>query len=259
MYIDTHCHLTFPDFDPDRSTVIGNAKKAGVRCCIVPGVDLRSSEQSILLAKQYAGFIYAGIGFHPYEAQTLPNIQILETLIDASVVAIGECGLDYHQYKGEDAKSKKTNQIRLFDEHCKLALRYNLPMIIHCRDAFDDLFSVLDSQPSMPKGVLHCFSGGPQELRMASARNLYVGLDGNVTFSKKLQFMASLLPLSMLVLETDAPYLTPEPHRGKRNEPKYLPLVAKTVAIQKNIPQEVVANETTKNARTLFSLSDLSS
>ncbi|MCX8009140.1 MAG: TatD family hydrolase [Patescibacteria group bacterium] len=254
MYIDTHCHLTFQDFDEDRSMVIGNAKKAGVKQFIVPGVDLLSSRLSVELSTKHPNVVFSAVGFHPYEAQHLPNVHDLKPFIGETVVAIGECGLDYHLYKGEEAKSKKTNQIRLFDEHCKLAIEYNLPMIIHCRDAFDDLFSVLDSQPSLPRGVLHCFSGGTQELRMAAARKLFVGLDGNVTYSKKLQFMASLIPLSMLLLETDAPYLTPEPHRGTRNEPKYLPLVAKTIAIQQNIPQTTVAQHTTENAKHLFNL-----
>jgi TatD DNase family protein len=254
MYIDTHCHLTFQEFDEDRAMVIGNAKKAGVKQFIVPGVDLLSSRLSIELASQNKTSIFSAIGFHPYEAQQLPDVHTIESLINDSVVAIGECGLDYHLYKGEEAKGKKTNQMRLFDEHCKLALRYNLPLIIHCRDAFDDLFSVLDSQPSMPRGVIHCFCGGPQELRMASIRKLFIGLDGNVTFSKQLQFIGSMVPLSMLLLETDAPYLTPIPHRGKRNEPKYIPLIAKTIAMQQNMTQEEVGMQTTQNAQTLFRL-----
>lgn len=254
MYIDTHCHLTFQEFDNDRSMVIGNAKKAGIKQFVVPGVDLLSCRLSIELAKAHPSVIFSAVGFHPYEAQERPDIQQIESLIDNSVVAIGECGLDYHLYKGEDATSKKTNQIRLFDEHCKLALKYDLPLIMHCRDAFDDFFSVLDSQKTMPKGVIHCFSGGPQEIRMASVRKLFLGIDGNVTFSKQLQLVATMIPLEILLLETDSPYLTPIPHRGTRNEPKYIPFIAKTIALQQQVPIESIAIQTTKNAKTIFKL-----
>ncbi len=255
MYIDTHCHLTFQEFDEDRAMVIGNAKKAGVKQFIVPGVDILSSRLSLKLSATQPGVIFSAIGFHPYEAQELPDLTQIESLINNQVVAIGECGLDYHLYKGEDATSKKTNQMRLFDEHCKLALKYDLPLIMHCRDAFDDFFQILDNQSVMPKGVIHCFSGGPQEIRMASKRNLYLGVDGNVTFSKQLQLVATMIPLSSVLLETDSPYLTPIPHRGTRNEPKYIPLIAKTIALQQKVTIESVAIESTQNAHKLFHLS----
>lgn len=254
MYIDTHCHLTFPDFHEDRAMVIGNAKKAGVKQFIVPGVDLLSSKLSLELSATQPENIFSAIGFHPYEAQEMPDITQIESLMNDNVVAIGECGLDYHLYKGEEATSKKTNQMRLFDEHCKLALKHDLPLIMHCRDAFDDFFTVLDSQPSMPKGVIHCFSGGPQEIRMASLRKLYLGIDGNVTFSKQLQLVVTMVPLAMLLLETDSPYLTPIPHRGTRNEPKYIPLIAKTIALQQQVTVESIALETTQNAKKLFKI-----
>lgn len=255
MFIDTHCHLTFQDFEEDRAMVIGNAKKAGVKQFIVPGVDFLSSRLSTELSIKNSESIFSAVGFHPYEAQELPDIFILEQFITNQVVAIGECGLDYHLYKGEDATSKKTNQMRLFDDHCKLALKYDLPIIMHCRDAFDDFFDVLDNQKTMPRGVIHCFSGGPQEIRMAAKRNLFLGVDGNVTFSKQLQLVVTMLPLSMLLLETDSPYLTPAPHRGTRNEPKYIPLVAQTIALQQKKTIQEIADETTRNAQNLFQLS----
>lgn len=257
MYIDTHCHLVFEEFNDDRAMVIGNAKKAGVKQFIVPAVDWLSSTLTIELSSHHEE-IFSALGFHPYEAQEIPDLSGLEKLINNKVVAIGECGLDYHMYKGEEAAGKKTNQIRLFDEHCKLALKYDLPLIMHCRDAFDDFFKVLDSQETMPRGVIHCFSGGPQEIRMAAIRKLYMGVDGNVTYSKQLQLVATMLPLPLVLLETDSPYLTPEPHRGTRNEPKYIPLIAKTIATQQKITVEAVAMETTENARRLFHLPTIS-
>src|SRR5258706_399318 len=181
MFIDTHCHLTFAEFDPDRAMVIGNAKKAGVKKFICPSVDPFSAGQVVELASKHPGVIYAAIGYHPYEAQNNPDISQLKKLILKStindppagrqglrsIVAIGEIGLDYHMYKDEEALGKKQNQKILFEEQLRLALVHNLPVIMHCRDAFEDFFGVLDSLPTMPHGVIHCFSGGLQELRFA--------------------------------------------------------------------------------------------
>lgn len=249
MFIDTHCHLTFPELNPDRAMVIGNAKKAGVKQFICPGVDPLSSKQTVALAQKYPRVVFAAVGYHPYEAQHNPPVNQLQT---QGVVAIGEIGLDYHQYKGEAAVGKKQNQKILFEEQLRLALKHNLPVIMHCRDAFEDFFNVLDALPSVPQGVIHCFSGGLQELRFAQERNLFVGIDGNVTYSKQLQGIVPHIPLPMLTLETDAPYLTPVPHRGARNEPKYIPLIAKYIAELMRVDVKEVEKETTENARSLF-------
>lgn len=252
MFIDTHCHLNFPQFDNDRAMVIGNAKKAGVKQCINPGVDLLSSRQAIELAQHNPGVVFAGVGFHPYEAQHNPDFNIIKKLINNNVVAIGECGLDYHEYKGEHAQGKKENQKRLFEEHLQLAAKHTLPVIMHCRDAYEDFFKVIDNQPSVPKGVIHCFSGGLEDLRMAQDRKLFIGIDGNVTYSKFLTMIVPHIPLSMLLLETDAPFLTPTPHRGQRNEPKYIPLVAKEIAALQSTDMSRVEQVTEENARSLF-------
>lgn len=266
MFIDTHCHLNFPQFDPDRAMVIGNAKKAGVKKFINPGVDLFFSQQAVLLAQKHPGIIYAGIGFHPYEAQHNIDVSDLEKLLKSSlntkpyalnstIIAIGECGLDYHEYKGEKAEGKKGNQKRIFEEQLHLALKYNVPVIFHCRDAYDDFFDVIDGLPTIPNGVIHCFSGGLQELRQARERKFYIGIDGNVTYSKQLQMIVPNIPLSMLLLETDAPYLTPIPHRGTRNEPKYIPVIAKEIAALLHCSLLDVEDATTNNAIELFHLS----
>lgn len=252
MFIDTHCHLTFPEYNGDRAMVIGNAKKAGVKKFICPGVDPLSSTQVIELAQKHSGSIFAAVGYHPYEAQQNPSVANLGKLLSDKVVAIGEIGLDYHQYKGEPAAGKKQNQKILFEEQLRLALTHNLPVIMHCRDAFEDFFSVLDSLPSMPHGVIHCFSGGLQEVRFAKSRNLLIGIDGNVTYSKHLQAIVPQIPLTMLMLETDAPYLTPVPHRGERNEPKYIPLIATYIAGLTHEDPEKVEEQSTKNALRLF-------
>jgi len=251
MYIDTHCHLNFPQYDADRAMVVGNAKKAGVKRFVNPGVDLYSSKQAIELAQKYPGVIFAAVGIHPYEAQHDPEVRELERLL-TGVVAIGECGLDYHQYKGERALGKKDKQKRLFANQLELALKHTLPVIFHCRDGFDDFFNVLDSLPRAPRGVIHCFSGGLQEVRDARKRGFFIGIDGNVTYSKHLQSIITSIPLSMILLETDAPYLTPIPHRGTRNEPKYIPLIAKEIARLLGVSTKEVEETTTTNARSLF-------
>lgn len=253
MFIDTHCHLTFPDYNPDRAMVIGNAKKAGVKKFICPGVDPFSSEQVVVLAQKNPRAIFASIGYHPYEAQHNPDVYNLYKLnknYKRYIAAIGEIGLDYHQYKSEDAAGKKQNQKILFEEQLQLALKYNLPVIMHVRDAFEDFFTIYDSLPV--KGVIHCFSGGLQEIRMAKERNLFIGLDGNITYSKQLQTVIPHIPLSMILLETDAPYLTPVPHRGQRNEPKYIPLIAQTIAELHHVNISHVEEQTTQNALNLF-------
>jgi TatD DNase family protein len=208
-----------------------------------------------MLAEKNPGTIFAAIGYHPYEAQHNPPIGQLEQLLKThkdSIVAIGEIGLDYHQYKGEDAAGKKQNQKILFEEQLRLALKYNLPVIMHTRDAFEDFFQILNMLPTMPRGVIHCFSGGLQEVRMAQERKLYIGLDGNITYSKQLQSVIPSIPLSMILLETDAPYLTPIPHRGTRNEPKYIPLIAACIAELKHVSVREVEEQTSTNTLNLF-------
>lgn len=255
MYVDTHCHLMFEQYNKDRAMVIGNAKKAGVKKFICPGVDPLSSRLAVELAQQYQDVVFASVGYHPYEASHNPDLTFLEKLITPNVIAIGECGLDYHLFKGEKAEGKKQEQKILFEEQLRLALRNNLPVIMHCRDAYEDFFDVLDSLPSIPRGVIHCFSGGLQELRFAKERKLFVGIDGNITYSKQLQLIASHIPLDMMLTETDSPYLTPTPHRGQRNEPKHIPLIAGQIATLTNISVVNVSTQTTQNARLLFSIS----
>jgi len=274
MFIDTHCHLDFPQFDEDRAMVIGNAKKAGVKKFINPGTSLATSEKAIGIANDNPGVVFAAVGIHPHDAQHDPDVSQLEKLLPDSpgrspsatfqvgfdswkvnpVVAIGECGLDYFQFKGEQALGKKDKQKRLFDGQLRLALKHNLPVIMHCRDAYEDFFVGIDALPSIPRGTIHCFSGGLEDLRMARERNFFVGIDANVTYSKHLSLIVPHIPLPMLLLETDAPFLPPVPHRGERNEPKYIPLIAKKIAELQHRDVSEVEEASTKNAQTLFSL-----
>jgi TatD DNase family protein len=259
MYIDTHCHLNFPEFEDDRAMVIGNAKKVGVKKFINPGNSVITSSQAISMSQKYPGVVYAAVGIHPYEVNSCPDTGDIEKLLkqkyeNQSIVAIGECGLDYHVYKDFPAVGKKTEQKQLFESHLLLALKYNLPVIIHCREAFGDVFDVLDSLPSLPRGVFHCFSGGLEDVRNIQSRHFFLGLDGNTTYSKQLKLVIPSIPLSMILLETDSPLLPPEGHRGERNEPKYIPLIAKTIAELHKQSVETIQTETTQNAHTLFQI-----
>jgi TatD DNase family protein len=255
MYVDTHCHLTFPQFVSDQVEVITNARKAGVKKLISVGVDHLSSVQSLELSAKYPGVIYTSVGFHPYEAQKTWDESELEGLAEnPHCIAIGECGLDYHIYKGETAESKKSTQKRLFEAHLTLAVKRNLPVIIHCRDAWNDMFDVLDSLPTIPHGVIHCFTGGLQDVRSTLERNLMIGIDGNVTYDKGIARSIPSIPLTSLLLETDAPYLTPVPHRGERNEPKYIAFTCQKIAELSNNTKQHIADITMQNARRLFGL-----
>lgn len=253
MYIDTHCHLQFEQYKDDLAMILGNAKKAGVKQFIVPGVDSLSSKLAVKLSQHYPEVVFASVGFHPYEASHNPDISILNNL--SPIIAIGEIGLDYHLFKGEAATGKKQEQKTFFEDQLRIALQRNLPVIMHCRDAYDDFFDVLDNLPATPPGVIHCFSGGLQEIREAKRRGLYVGIDGNVTYSRQLQQIVPEIPLEILLLETDAPYLTPVPHRGIRNEPKYIPLIAQKIAELKHMTRTQIETRTSINAQMLFQLS----
>lgn len=252
MIIDTHCHLTFPEYNEELQTIIGNAKKANVKKFIVPGVDAFSSKRAVELAEKNPTSIRASIGFHPYEAQKLPDVTVLQPFISDFVVAIGECGLDYHLYKGEDAAGKKTNQIRLFQEQIELSIAHNLPLIMHCRDAFDDFFSTLNPYKGKVRGVIHCFSGGRQDMKEALSFNFFMGIDGNLTFSTYLQNILPDIPITHLLFETDSPYLTPIPHRGKRNEPKHIVHTLSYAAKLLLMSKEELIHQTTTNASSLF-------
>jgi len=256
MYIDTHCHLNFKEFNEDRAMVIGNAKKAGVKKFINPGNSIVTSKQAIILSQKYPGVVFPAVGIHPYEITRNPDTHDLERLIitNKNIFAIGECGLDYHVYEDFPAVGRKTEQKQLFESQLQLALTYSLPVIIHCREAFSDAFDVLDSLPIMPKGVFHCFSGGLADVRDIEKRRFFLGLDGNATYSKQLKLVIPSIPLSMILLETDAPLLPPDGHRGERNEPKYIPLIAKTIAELQNKDIKKIEESTTANAKQLFSL-----
>ncbi len=253
IWIDTHCHLNHPDFAQDATQVWQRAQQAGVHHAIVVGYDLVSSESALRIAQQLTG-CWASVGIHPHDAVQCDDHaleQIASLASHPSVVAIGEIGLDYYRnLSPEDA------QHRALEAQIQLALRWQVPVIIHCRDAYDDLLDILKRYPL--RGVLHCFSGELHHARRALDMGWYLGIGGVVTFKNAhtLREVVRIAPLERLLLETDAPYLAPMPHRGKRNEPGYIPLVAQTVASVRDVPLEEVAVVTTRNAFSLFSLEE---
>jgi len=253
IWTDTHCHLNHPDFASDAGLVWSRAKDAGVHAAVVVGYDLASSESALQVAERLDG-CWASVGIHPHDAVQCDENALLQLHRLAShprVTAIGEIGLDYYRNL-----SPKDAQQQALEQQINLALQLRLPAIIHCRDAYDDLLPILARYPL--RGVLHCFSGELHHAQRAVEMGWYLGIGGVVTFKNAhtLREVVQRVPLENLLLETDAPYLAPMPHRGKRNEPAYIPLIARMVASLKNVPLEELATVTTQNARCLFSLEE---
>lgn len=246
--VDTHCHLDNEKFDEDRLEVIERIKE-NLEFCVNIGYDLASSKKSLELAKEY-DFIYAVIGVHPIDIAEY-NEEIEKELEhlgkNPKVVAIGEIGLDYHWM----TEPKEIQQER-FKSQLELAERLNKPVVIHTRDAMEDTVNILKDYPNIT-GVIHCYPGSLETAKQLVDR-FYLGIGGTLTFknSKKAVEVVKDIPLDRIVIETDCPYLTPEPFRGKRNEPIYVEYVAKKIAEIKEISVEDVTKITTENAKKLY-------
>jgi TatD DNase family protein len=255
MLIDTHCHYNHEAFDADRAEAITRARAAGVERAVVIGYDLASSEWAVRLAEEFPE-LWAAVGIHPNDAaQATPEgLQQLEAMArHPRVVAIGEIGLDFH-WNVEPRECQEA----AFQVQARLARRLGLPIILHTRESDRDVVAMLEAEGGEWRGILHCFGGDPEVGRRALNVGLHLGLGGVLTFknARQLQETVKTLPLDRIVLETDAPYLTPMPHRGrvKRNEPCFLPFVARQLASLKGLSEEQVAATTTANAQTVFNL-----
>jgi TatD DNase family protein len=263
MLVDSHAHLDFPQFDADRQEVIIRAQEAGVETIVNAGAGLEASQAGVALSETYPQ-VYAAVGIHPHEAKTL-NEGVLEELRALAqhpkVVAVGEIGLDYYR-----DLSPRPVQRQAFQQQLALARELGKPIIVHDREAHEDVMNMLrqwlqeSHQPfatsHRPIGVMHCFSGDLAMAQEMIEMSFYISIPGPVTFTnaRRLPELVRALPLERLLIETDCPYLTPHPHRGKRNEPAYVRLVAEAVARIREIPLEQVARITTANARALFGL-----
>jgi TatD DNase family protein len=255
-FVDTHCHLNHPDFDVDQAAVRQRASKAGVSRLLVIGYDVSSSRRAALMAEEDG--VYAAIGVHPEAAaewtdDAAARLRALYSANPGKIAACGEIGLDYHW-----DTLPRSEQQAVFSAQIAWAasVRPGLPLIIHCRDAQDDVLSVLHESGTTAPVVMHCFTGDTAAAQACLDRGCYLGIGGVATFKKSdaLRAAVAYAPLDRLLLETDCPYLAPQAWRGKRNEPSYLSAVARTVADVKNLPLETVAVVTTATARTLFTM-----
>ncbi|RMG73955.1 MAG: YchF/TatD family DNA exonuclease [Nitrospirae bacterium] len=242
-------------FSKDLPDVLERAKEAGVERLICVGVDEESSEKAIELAKQYKG-VYATAGYHPHDAKDYPDgfdEKLRQWAKQGLIVALGEIGLDYHY-----DHSPREIQKEIFLRQLALAKELNLPVIIHSREAADDTYNIL-KESGISTGVMHCYSGSPERAERFMALGFYISISGPVTFKKaeRLKKVASLVPDEYLLIETDAPYLTPSPYRGRRNEPAYVRLVAEEVARLRGVSTEDIARITSLNASRLFGIQPL--
>lgn len=251
MLFDTHAHLDDRAFDCDREGLIASLPEAGVGLVMNPGCSLASSQAASALASRY-DFVYAAVGSHPDAADEV-NDKTLECYRrlcreNPKIKAIGEIGLDYHY---EDIPREIQQQA--FRAQMALARELDLPVIVHEREAHQDGTSIVEEFPEVT-GVFHCYSGSLEMAKWLIARGWYIGFTGVLTFknARKAVEVAANIPLDRIVLETDCPYMSPEPHRGKRNDPSRLPYMAQKLAEIRNLPPEEVARITTENGKRLY-------
>ncbi len=260
MLIDSHAHINLPTFDRDREQVFARARQGGIRAIINVGLDLKSSRASLELAQKYE-VVFSTVGFHPHEASELKDedLKVLAELAqDKKVVAVGEIGLDFYRNL-----SARKSQIEAFKKQLDLAVELGLPVVVHCRQAHEEVFNMLSdwvrstlSAGRLRRGVIHCFSGDIEMAQRYIEIGFYISLAGSVTYPSagELLQVAREIPLDRLLLETDAPFLAPQAYRGKRNEPAYVALIAEKVAQVREVPREMVAGTAANNTIELFKL-----
>jgi TatD DNase family protein len=249
-WIDAHCHLQFEGRGPTPEEAVARAVEVGVERMVCIGTDLATSREAVRLAGEFPQ-VWATVGLHPHEASRLAAEWdgLVELAGAERVVGIGEAGFDlYYRHSEPDA------QDAAFRAQLRLAADRGLPLVIHSRDAWDETFAVLASEGVPARTVFHCFTGGPAEAERALALGTWLSYSGIVSFktADELRAAAALTPADRLLVETDAPFLAPVPHRGKPNEPAFLPEVGAALAAARNEPVEAVASATRANALTVF-------
>ena len=252
-YFDSHCHLNDEHFSNDIEKTVEECREAGLKAMICIAYDIESSKRAIALAERFPE-IYATVGIHPEnrDSLTLDDLATIKELAKhPKVVAIGEIGLDYHWYK--DPESREA-QKPWFIEQIKLANELNLPISIHARDASADTYEILKNNPLKAGGVLHCYSGSVESLKEFVKLGLYFGFDGPITYKNAVvpKECVAACPLDRLLVETDSPYLTPVPFRGKPNSPKYIPYIVSEMAKIREIDEDTLTIRLWENMCRLF-------
>ncbi|WP_054784991.1 TatD family hydrolase [Pseudovibrio denitrificans] len=254
MLVDSHCHLDFPDFAEERDQIIERAHEAGVKLMVTICTRVRKFEQIKEIAEAYDS-VYCSVGTHPHQAGEETDVtaeELIELSKHPKVVAIGEAGLDYFY-----DNASPEDQEKVLRTHIKAARETQLPLVIHSRDADDDMMRILEDEMKIGAfpALLHCFSSGKELAMKGLELGLYVSFSGILTFkrSTELREIAAELPMDRLLVETDAPYLAPQPWRGKRNEPAYVAHTNKVLAEALGVSEEEMADATTQNFLRLFS------
>lgn len=251
MLTDTHAHLTMPEYQ-DINEVLDRARSAGLELIIDVGFDISSSEKSTVLSSE-TDFIYTAVGIHPHDAKSFDEVcykKITELLEKPKVVALGEIGLDYHYNL-----SSPDEQKRMFSKLLWTAREMKKTVIFHNRESYHDMVEIIKTEgQGKVSGVFHSFAGSLDELKWVLDNGFYISVSGMITFKKAQNIVdiARTAPIDRILIETDCPYLTPEPYRGKRNEPSYVKYVAEVLAKLKELTMDEVGEITTKNARNLF-------
>lgn len=256
MLIDTHCHLTDEKF-VDVKKVIAEAREAGVKKIFMPSGSIENSRRTVLIAEQEG--LFAMIGVHPEDIESVTDVnQMIYELEEINsnsdrVIGIGEIGLDFYYDREKKTKEK---QMEIFSAQMELAVRLRLPVVVHMREAEEEMLAVLTKMEMLPRGQFHCFAGSKKFLEYVIEAGFYVSFAGNITYKSafELRRLLHLVPLDRLLLETDSPYLAPEPVRGRVNTPANVKIVAIAIAQELNLDTEKIIEQTGKNALCLYSL-----
>ncbi len=248
--IDTHTHLFMKDFDTDRDLILNSLNNRGIDAIISVGYDYTSSKTSVILSYS-KHYIYASVGIHPHDSKDCNTLKIEELLKMDRVVALGEIGLDFYRNL-----SPKETQISCFEKQLELYFKYKKPLILHVREAYQGAYEILKSKSNEYRGVLHAFDADYNVAKKFLSLGFHIGIGGMVTYKKKeyLRGAVKQIPINRILLETDCPYLSPIPMRGKRNEPMYLKYVVQTISNIKSLSIEDIEAITTSNAKKLFKI-----
>lgn len=251
ILFDTHTHINTKKYENILNKTISNAKENGVNKILAVGMDLETSKQAIKIANEY-NEVYATVGIHPAYVNESNHLELDSLYKNEKVVAVGEIGLDFYW-----TIENKELQLKVFEEQILKAIKLNLPVIIHTRNSFDETYEIVKKYQGKLTGVFHCFSSDLKDAIKTIELGLYIGIDGPITFKNKNKELINIvenIDLKHILIETDSPYLTPEPFRGKMNEPANVKYVAEKIAEIKNISLEEVIKQTTINANKLFKI-----